>query len=136
MGPHDDPASGDEQEQMIRNGAAFEAAGLMPQGDYVRLARLSKDVVSNGGSISDADLDWALALLANSAEAVARSKVMVMLSVLGHRAPLPQAQKDRIEAAVAPFVNGEHQLDRLSAARAMSAAGRRTAGRLQPPSAN
>jgi hypothetical protein len=59
-----------------------------------------------------------------------------MLSVLGHRAPLPQAQKDRIEAAVAPFVNGEHQRDRLSAARAMSAAGRRTAGRLQPPSAN
>jgi hypothetical protein len=136
MRPHGDPASGDEQEQTLRIGAAFEAAGIMAQGDYVRLARLSKDVVSNGGSISDADLDWALALLANSAEAVARSKVMVMLSALGHRAPLPQAQKDRIEAAVAPFVNGEHQLDRLSAARATRATGRRTAGRLQPPSAN
>jgi hypothetical protein len=136
MEPHDDPANADEQEQVARIGAAFEAGGLMSQGDYIRLTRLSKDVVSSGGSISDADLDWALALLANATEAVVRSKVIVMLSVLGHRAPLPQAQKERIAAAVVPYVNSEHKLDQLSAARAMSATVPRTVGRLKPPTDN
>jgi hypothetical protein len=136
MEPHDDLASANEQEQVIRNGAAFEAAGLMAQGDYVRLARLSKDAVSSDDGISDTDLDWTLALLANATEAVVRSKVMVMLSVLGHRTLRSQAQKERIAAAVAPYLNCEHKLDQLSAARAMRATVLRTAGRLQPPSEN
>jgi hypothetical protein len=65
MGPPDDPASADEG-RMARIGAALETAGLMTQGDHVRLVRLSKDVVSSDGSISGADLDWALALLASA----------------------------------------------------------------------
>ena len=124
------------EEQVIRNAAAFEAAGLMAQGDYVRLARLSKDAVSSDDGISDTDLDWTLTLLANATEAVVRSKVMVMLSVFGHRALLSQAQKERIAAAVAPYVNSEHKLDQLSAARAMRATVLRTVGRLHPPSEN
>jgi hypothetical protein len=122
-----------EKAQMIRIGAAFEGAGLMAQGDYVRLAQLSKEVVSGHGCISDADLDWTLNLLANATEAVARSKVIVMLSVLGHRNPLSEVQLERIAAAVAPFVKSEHKLDQLSAARAISV---RLTRSLPPPSDN
>jgi hypothetical protein len=136
MEPHDDPASANAEGQWLRNGAAFEAAGLMTQADYVRLAHLSRDIVAGDGSIADADLDWALALLAQATEAVVRSKVMVMLSVLGHRTPLPPAQQERIMAAVAPFAESEHKLDQLSAARALRATGSRIRGCLRPPSEN
>jgi hypothetical protein len=136
MEPQDDPANADEQEQMTRVAAAFEAAGLMTQADYLRLARLSKGVVTGDGSISDADLDWALTLLANAPEAVVRSKVMVMLSVLGHHAPLWLAQRERIAAAVAPYLKSEHRLDQLSAAQGMKATAPRLVRPLQPPSEN
>jgi hypothetical protein len=135
MEPHDLDGV-EEQEQMIRAGAAFEAAGLMAQADYVRLARLSKEVVGNGGCISDADLDWALALLGSAPEAAARSRVMVMLAVLGHGTPLPPAQKERIVAAVTPYADSENKLDRLSAAHALHAPLPGSVGRGQPPSEN
>jgi hypothetical protein len=47
MEPRGDAAGADEQERAARIGAAFEAAGLMTQGDYVRLARLT-DCVLHG----------------------------------------------------------------------------------------
>jgi hypothetical protein len=55
-----DPAGGDQDEQI---GAGLEAAGLMSQSNYVRLVRLSRDIEHGDGSIADADLEWALAVL-------------------------------------------------------------------------
>jgi hypothetical protein len=133
MRPQDDSASDNNRLQI---GAAFEAIGLMAQGDYLRLDRLSKEVVSGDGNISDSDLDWTLKLLATSTEPVARSKVMVMLSVLGHRTPLPITQQERIVSAVAPFLKSEHKLDQLSAARAMSTIGPLITRGLHTPSDN
>ena len=136
MRPHDDPGCDDEQEKWDRAGAAFEAAGLMTQADYIRLARLSKDVVSGDGSISDTNLEWALALLVNATEPVVRSKVMVMLSILTHSVALSQTQKKRIEATVSPFLQSEHKLDQLSAQRAMGSMAPRSPQRSPPPSDN
>jgi hypothetical protein len=135
MNPHDD-AGANQDEQWLKNGAGFEAAGLMTQADYVRLARLGKAITTGDGSITDADLDWALALLGQATDAVVRCKVMTTISLLGHRVPLPLAQQERITAAVAPFANSEHKLDQLSAARALHAIGFRIRGCPPPPSGN
>jgi hypothetical protein len=136
MRSHDDSASDDEQEKWDRAGTAFEAAGLMKQADYNRLARLSKDVASGDGSISDTNLEWALALLVKATEPVVRSKVMVLLSILGHSVALSQTQNSRIEAAVAPLLQSEHKLDQLSASLAMGSMAPRSPQRLPPPSDN
>jgi hypothetical protein len=115
------------------NAAAFEAYGLMAQADYVRLARLPTEAAA--GTLSDADLDWALALMAAATEALVRSKVMVTLAALGGQCRLTTEQKERIMAAVAPFADSDHQLDKLSAAHAMKALADRNPHR-QTPSDN
>ncbi|HKB02038.1 MAG TPA: hypothetical protein VKD90_07450 [Gemmataceae bacterium] len=118
MEPHADWSSGDDQQRI---GAVWEAAGLLPQGEYVKLHRLTADVQANGGVISDADLDWAIALLESTPEVVVRARVMAMLAVLGQPTALPQEHRARIGAAVAPYLHSERKLDRLAAAHVQQA---------------
>jgi hypothetical protein len=114
MKPHDDSASANER--MIQAAAGMEAAGVMTQADYLRLARLGNEATAGHGNLSDADLDWALTLLASSTEVAARSRVMVTLAEFARRSLLSSAQKERIAAAVGPYAKSEHKLDQFSAA--------------------
>jgi hypothetical protein len=97
-------------------GAGWEEIGLLSQADYIKLRRISAAVQRTGGAISDSDLDWSLAILAGTAQAVVRARVMGMLGAVGTDVALPAAQRARIEASVAPYVHGPEDLDRQYAA--------------------
>ena len=108
METHADESSGHDHQ---RTGAVLEAAGLLPQSEYVKFQRLSADIRANGGIISEADLDWALTLLESTPEAAVRSMVMVLLAVLGQPTLRCQATRERIGAAIAPYLHSEHKLE-------------------------
>jgi hypothetical protein len=96
-------------------GAAWEAAGLTSRHDYARLQMLT-DTIQASRPLADADLEWLVALLESTGEAIVRSKVMVMLAATGDLGSLPQQYRERIMSVVTPLLRSENRLDKLSAA--------------------
>lgn len=94
--------------------AAWEEAGFLSQGDYAKLQGLT-DIIQQGGTLADADLEWLVTLLESTTEAIVRSRVMVMLAA-AQPTLFPQQYKERIDAAIAPHMDSANRLDRLSAA--------------------
>jgi hypothetical protein len=111
MQPANVPDSSDRQTQ----GAALESVGIISQSDYLRLHRLVPEAQASG-VFSDAELDWALGLLANNPEPSGRSLVMVIVATVCEIVSPSAVQRQKISVAVAPFLQADHKLDRLSAA--------------------
>ena len=104
------PSSGPTLQQVA---ARLVSVGLEPQSEYVDLRSLTADVQANGGILSDTHFDRAISLLESTPEAIVRSMVMVMLAQVG---PLPPAHRERVRAAIDPYLHSERELDRRSAA--------------------
>lgn len=107
----------DKKKEIASIGAEWEKDGLMYQADYVKLRQMILDVQANGGKLSDADLDWSLALLKNGADAISRTRVMGLLGLLGEKTSLPDVQKKKILTAIKPLLTSSEQLDQRYAAR-------------------
>jgi hypothetical protein len=110
------PANNRDEWDVQQTGAVLEAVGILPQTEYVRLKNLQSEVFASQGRISDTDFDWLLTLLNESSEPATRSMVMVFLAALAELGPLPKPRRDRIGAAVAPYLQSNNDLDRLSSA--------------------
>jgi hypothetical protein len=101
--------------ELARNAANSQAAGWMSSQDYTTLHAVQQRVISTG-TISDADLDWSLALLRRSADPLPRAKVMGMFRSRLHASP---SQKERIRAAIEPLLSSADHLDQQYARSAM-----------------
>ncbi len=92
-------------------GAEMQQAGVMSQKDYIRVVSLQLKT-SRTHTISDEDFAWTLSLLATTGSSLARARAMTVLSDIH---PLSSAQKAKITAAIAPYVNSRDPLDAASA---------------------
>jgi hypothetical protein len=106
-----------EQRQRSEIGKGMEQSGVIAEKDYVRLRGVI-DGIRHNGSISDRDLDWSLALLKQSSEPLARSRILTGLSTLKR---CSASQKAKILAALPPYVNSPNPLDSTAANRVQRA---------------
>ena len=105
-----------EQSEARRIGADWQQRGLLSQQDYVRLRGLGHAVVTTR-RLSDADVNWLLATLAQSPSTVAHARILTILSTLDH----PSApQKERIKQAITPLLQSRDVLEQQSAERVQS----------------
>jgi hypothetical protein len=101
------------EEQSLTVGAEWERNGWLSEKEYVRLRGLGQSVVQTN-TISDQDLDWALARMQQSSSSIVHARVLGVLDAL--RNP-PASQKARVKKAIAPLLQSRDVLDRRYAYR-------------------
>ncbi len=102
-----------QEEERRKIGADWQQLGWMTQQDYVKLRQMT-DGVRNSGALADPDLDWSLNLMRKGRNDVAHARVLGMYTLLRQITP---AQREKLQAAIAPLLTSTNRLDRASAAR-------------------
>jgi hypothetical protein len=101
---------------LARIGDSKANCGFYEPGEATRLQVLTNNVAANG-RFSEADLDETLDLISTTDEVTIRAVLMAMLFEPAWRAHLPPDHRQRITAAITPFLQSANKLDRLSAER-------------------
>ena len=99
---------GDAQTQQASAGLQMSNADYVKNGEVGHRVYLSR-------TISEADLDWTLSLLAGAKNSLVRARA---LTILAQVHPLSAAQKAKIAPAVTPYLTSADELERSAAQKA------------------
>ena len=97
-------------------GVDWQRRGLLSQSDYVELRRIIDEAQAHG-TIPDHDLDWSLATMKRAPDAIVHTRVMGLLELLARNSQTSVSQKNKIAAAIIPYLESKNQLDRLASGR-------------------